>query len=607
MNFLDILKVFFDNAWVIDTEYRQPDGHPKELRCLCAVELFSGEVVQKWYLPGQPCPIQFGVRDLIITYSAGAESGYFHRAGWCTRGLSILDTRLLQLWIMNGNNRWDDMMDAVAQETGEKKRKRNLQLAAKMSGLPLIEEKTAMRDLIMSSQKTDEFSSIEREQILKYCLHDVYTTAGVAKGLWEIAKIERDKLYGTPLEDRDFLFMLIWWGKYAWAMGVAQEHGIRADYSLLEAIQYNAPTITQYLLDKVIRVIENYDKTPQLALGNYLARNNIPWPRTEKKNLNMQQETFRDMQSIDPVFGDLYQLTKWKTTVQLLLKIDKSPDGRLRPGFSPRSQSTGRTTTYKPSPFGWPKWCRTLLLADSGKILCYADYSQQEFLLQGALSNDKNMLADYQEGDVYVAFARRSGLMPLDGTKESHPGARKTAKGLILGLAYGMGQQSLAARLGCSLADARKYISLHKKNYSQYWKFVEATQATASLTCSSISQLGWIRRYHGNYNPRAAQNFPVQAAGADCLIQATVALFDAGFEVLATVHDAVLISLDTREQAEDVKRIMAESIKSITGGHSVRVDVELFTGHYIDEDGKEVLQDVLEQIDCKNMVPEVWV
>jgi hypothetical protein len=51
---------------------------------------------------------------------------------------------------------------------------------------------------------------------------------------------------------------------------------------------------------------------------------------------------------------------------------------------------------------------------------------------------------------------------------------------------------------------------------------------------------------------------------------------------------------------------MTDSIKPITGGHSVRVDIELFKGHYIDEDGKEVLKDVLKQIKCEDMVPEVW-
>jgi DNA polymerase I-like protein with 3'-5' exonuclease and polymerase domains len=161
-------------------------------------------------------------------------------------------------------------------------------------------------------------------------------------------------------------------------------------------------------------------------------------------------------------------------------------------------------------------------------------------------------------------------------------------------------------RLGCSISEARKYISLHRKNYAQYWEFVEATQATASLTCSSISQLGWIRRYQGNFNPRSAQNFPIQAAGADCLIQATVSLFDAGFEILATVHDAVLVSLETPGQAAEIKHIMAEPIKPITGGHSVRVDVELFSDHYIDEDGVKTLQEVLKRIDAGDLVPGAW-
>ncbi len=607
VDFFDVIKKMFNKCWVIDTEYRQPDGDRKELRCLVAVEIYSGCEIKRWYEPGQLCPIQPGENDLLIVYSAGAEAGYFHRAGWETENLYVIDIRLLQLWIMNGSGRWDELMDIVARETGEKKRKRNLQLAAKMSGLPLIEEKTAMRDLIMSSRKSGDFSGIEREQILNYCLHDVYTSAGVAKGLWEIARLERDELYGRPLNDQDFLLMLILWGKYAWAMGVAEERGIRADYSLLKAIQKYAPVISQKLQDKVVGTIKNYDQTPQLALNKYLADNNIPWPRTGKGNLDMRQDTFRDMQGVDAIFGDLYQLVKWKATVQQLLKIVESPDGRLRPGFSPRSQATGRTTTYKPSPFGWSKWCRSLLQADPNKYLCYADYSQQEFLLQGVMSSDQNMLTDYQKGDVYVAFARRSGLMPPDGTKQSHPQGRKIAKGLILGLAYGMGEHSLATRLSCSLPDARRYISLHKKSYPCYWEFVEATQATASLTCSSISQLGWIRRYQNNgFNPRAAQNFPIQAAGADCLIMATIALFDESYEVLATVHDAVLVLLDAPEQAEGVKRIMTESILGLTGGWEVRVDAEVFEDHYIDEDGVGILREVLTTISMQSIVPEVW-
>ncbi len=214
------------------------------------------------------------------------------------------------------------------------------------------------------------------------------------------------------------------------------------------------------------------------------------------------------------------------------------------------------------------------------------------------------MLADYHAGDVYVEFARRSGLMPPDGTKDSHSEARKIAKALILGLAYGMGRASLAARIGCSVYEANKYIALHKKNYSRYWEFVDATTATASLTGTSVSQLGWIRRYQSPFNPRSAQNFPVQAAGADCLILATNALFDAGFEVLATVHDAVLLSLDDPHQADDVTRILIDSIKSITNGETVRVDVAIFNDHYIDEDGVDVLREVLQKIGAEHMVPE---
>ncbi len=606
MTFYELLSDYYDDVWVVDTEYRSPDGEPKELRCLCAVNIFTGKEIRKWYSPEQKCPILLTPKTLLVVYSAGAESGYFFGAGWENRQIDVLDIRMLHLWILNGATKYDKMMDDVARDTGEKKRTKNLQMAARMAGQPLIEEKNEMRSLVMGDLRSEEFSDHDRDQILSYCMNDVKTTASTGQALWEIGKMERDSLFGTPLDDTSFLLMLIIWSKYAWIMGIAEERGISADFELLEVIKQRAPEITRALLASITQEIPGYDRAPYLALYKYLAKHNIAWLRTQKGNLDTRVETFRDMQGHGEIFTALFQYAKWKTTVQQLLKIAEPSDERLRPKNLPRSQATGRTTTFKPSPFGWAKWCRSLMMADPGRLLCYADYSQQEFLLQGVLSGDENMLTDYFKGDVYVAFARRSGLMPPEGTKQSHPKARAIAKGLILGLAYGMGEQSLATRLGCSASSARKYIALHKKSYAAYWKFVQSTQATASLSCSSVSQLGWVRRYYNEYNPRSAQNFPIQAAGADCLILATNALYEAGYDIYATIHDAVLVSLDDSNQVEDVKRIMTESILLITDGHRVRVDAELFDKHYLDQDGLAKLQEVLNQLNCQHLVPEAW-
>jgi DNA polymerase I-like protein with 3'-5' exonuclease and polymerase domains len=244
-------------------------------------------------------------------------------------------------------------------------------------------------------------------------------------------------------------------------------------------------------------------------------------------------------------------------------------------------------------------------MADPGQILCYADYSQQEFLLQGALSEDSNMLEDYAKGDVYMAFGKRCGLIPEWGDKETHSDKRKTAKAIILGLAYGMGEQSLSIRLSCSIQAARRYIAYHKRSYPQYWNFVETTQATASLTRYGLSPLGWIRRYQSGFNPRAAQNFPIQSAGADCLTLSTIALHNAGFDILATVHDAVLILLENPDDEKRVRQMMTDSILRITGGQKVNVDTQLFYNHYIDEDGKDDLIYVLENIGRRDLVPEL--
>ena len=86
--------------------------------------------------------------------------------------------------------------------------------------------------------------------------------------------------------------------------------------------------------------------------------------------------------------------------------------------LSPFRASTGRN---QPSNtkfiFGPAVWLRGLIHPAPDYGLAYVDWSQQEFGIAAALSDDANMQAAYNSGDPYLAFAKQAKAIPPEGTK----------------------------------------------------------------------------------------------------------------------------------------------------------------------------------------------
>ena len=100
---------------------------------------------------------------------------------------------------------------------------------------------------------------------------------------------------------------------------------------------------------------------------------------------------------------------------------------------------------------------RRTIQAAPGRVLTYVDYSSQEFAVAAALAGDDTMQADYESGDPYLALAVRTGAVPSDATKASHPGERASFKITALAVQYGMQAESLAASLGIGRGRAVQY------------------------------------------------------------------------------------------------------------------------------------------------------
>ena len=222
------------------------------------------------------------------------------------------------------------------------------------------------------------------------------------------------------------------------AVAAMEFNGVPVNTERLSQIIGAWDTIQDRLIARINPDYQVYDgRTFKLdRFEHYLTRNNIPWPRLGGGQLDLQDSTFREMARIYPIVTPLRELRY--TLSQLRLRdLAVGFDGRNRCMLSPFSSRSSRN---QPSNakfiFGPSVWLRNLIEPVAGCGLAYVDYEQQEFAIAGALSGDPQMLAAYESGDCYLAFAKQAGAVPEDATKKSHPAERELFELCALGVQY---------------------------------------------------------------------------------------------------------------------------------------------------------------------------
>ena len=107
----------------------------------------------------------------------------------------------------------------------------------------------------------------------------------------------------------------------------------------------------------------------------------------------------------------------------------------------------------------------------------------------------------------------------------------------------------------------------------------------------------------GKVNARSLVNFPMQANGAEILRLAYCYMTEAGTNVCAPVHDAVLIEALLElfdEQIDQARALMAQASREVLNWFELGTDVEVFRfpERYCDEDrGREFWEMVMEELD----------
>jgi DNA polymerase-1 len=110
---------------------------------------------------------------------------------------------------------------------------------------------------------------------------------------------------------------------------------------------------------------------------------------------------------------------------------------------------------------------------------------------------------------------------------------------------------------------------------------------------------GWRVHIGDKPNARSLRNFPMQANGAEMLRLACCLGIERGVEIVAPVHDAILICAPLDRLDQDIVTIraaMAEASRGVLDGFELRTDVSItrYPERYSDKRGVKDWEQVMQ-------------
>ena len=327
----------------------------------------------------------------------------------------------------------------------------------------------------------------------------------------------------------------------------------------------------------------NINSTKQL--GTILFEDlGLPTVKKTKTGYSTSAEVLEKLRWQHPVVDQILeyrQLTKLNSTyVEGLGKVI-GPDGRIHTSFQNTVTATGRLSSTEPNLQNIPvrtelgAEMRHMFVAEEGKLLVDADYSQIELRLLAHMADDRAMQEAFRTGaDIHTLTASQVlGIPPEEVSKAE----RSSAKAVNFGIVYGISAFSLSQDIHVTVAEAKDYMDRYFKTYSgvaQYQKDVVERARADGYVSTLMGRRRWVPELKSsNFNTRSfgervALNAPIQGTAADLIKLAMVRvarrLKTEGLQarLVLQVHDELIVECPTAE-AETVKMLLTQEMEGV--------------------------------------------
>ena len=298
-----------------------------------------------------------------------------------------------------------------------------------------------------------------------------------------------------------------------------------------------------------------------IALSGYLSASDYKmWPK--KLTLSGIAQLCVDTQALLSLNHELAKVLlayKEVSAGKVITAMKACTDGRHRYWSNHHATITGRDKPvgacflYLPA-----KYRESILRPKADMALVQLDYAQQEPLIVAAMAGDRELVQAYEKGDMYELFL-------TDGNR------RDEVKRQVLGYIYGQHQYAESSDIGNLLAHYLAKVNCY------------LTESTArAFSERKIQCYDWQMAVSHQHKVLSIRNWICQATAGSILRKACLLLDKAKLQVVAALHDAVLLYLpiqNLKNSIQHASSLMQRASALILKDAELRVSVEaVYTG-----------------------------
>ncbi|HEY8958097.1 DNA polymerase I [Chitinophaga sp.] len=292
------------------------------------------------------------------------------------------------------------------------------------------------------------------------------------------------------------------------------------------------------------------------------------------------------------------ELSKLKSTYvdSLPLLLNKRTN-RIHTSYNQAVAVTGRLSSNNPNLQNIPirtdrgrEIRKAFIPRNEEYVLLSADYSQIELRIIAAISEDKEMMAAFQQGiDIHAATAAKVYNVALEDVT---PDMRRNSKSVNFGIIYGVSAFGLSENLGIPRSEAKMLIDNYFAQYPSIKKYMDDQIKFASEKGYVQTLLGrkrWLKDINSSnavvrgFAERNAINMPIQGTAADMIKLAMIAIHKAFKErnlksrMLLQVHDELVFDAH-RSELDIIKPLILDLMRNALP-LAVPVEAEMGTGN----------------------------
>lgn len=268
------------------------------------------------------------------------------------------------------------------------------------------------------------------------------------------------------------------------------------------------------------------------------------------------------------------------TYIDTLPQLVNPSTGHIHTSFNQTITATGRLSSSNPNLQNIPvrdeqgKEVRKAFVPEDGQKFFSADYSQIELRIMAHLSQDKNLIEAFRQGqDIHAATAAKIFKKEIaDVTSDE----RRKAKTANFGIIYGISAFGLAERMGVSRSEARTLIDEYFAAYPGVKEYMTRSINMArdkGYTETIFHRRCYLPDIHSHnavvrgYAERNAINAPIQGSAADIIKIAMIRIYrrmkaeGIRSKMILQVHDELNFTVLPQEK-EHLQQIVLEEMQN---------------------------------------------